>query len=213
MIVLSLFGSINYATADVIMPDTHAVQGCTKLTNLNEYPDIIFIGYITGPMPENREKGYDTYIIKEGDCLHKGYKFNTLFIIALKKSYVDKVGIDNINLSINHEWWTSGQPKFEKGTAVISESIDFAGGWYEDSNPLIKENFDYKIAGISGNKLILYKSQETQWFNNDSPEKTETFSQPEIQNLKELNSTNIPDFEPDLWQKISTFFAKLFGRD
>ena len=45
--------SIHYTKLydDIIPENSHFVEKCVKITNLNDYPDVSLIGYIYGIMP------------------------------------------------------------------------------------------------------------------------------------------------------------------
>mgnify|MGYP001383990558 CR=1 FL=1 len=62
--------------------------------------------------------------------------------------------------------------------------IEPYGGYIEDSNPLVREEIEYHIAGFSGDKLILYKSKQTLGYNNGTPDKVETFGKPNMLGLR-----------------------------
>ena len=64
----------NLARADVLPPDSHQLERCVKIENLDKFPDIVLIGYYTGPMIDK----YEAYQIKNDECLTKEYKFNKL---------------------------------------------------------------------------------------------------------------------------------------
>lgn len=93
-LILCIFMSItNIAHADMMPPDSHEVGKCVKIVNIDDFPDYYFIGYITGP----EAGGNQFYIIKQEECLTKGYKFNELQILSVDKKYIDSIGIDNFN--------------------------------------------------------------------------------------------------------------------
>jgi len=37
-------------SADAIRPNSHRISNCQTIANLDEFPDIYLIGYVTGPM-------------------------------------------------------------------------------------------------------------------------------------------------------------------
>ncbi len=191
--------AVPFVNADVTPENSHPLPKCIKIVNLDEFSDIYFIGYITGPMVEN----YETYMIEPDKCLTMGYKFNTLKILAAKKSYVDSVGINNIDIS-NENVFSS------------DEQISPYGGYVDENNPLIKLEIEYSILGFSDDKLILYKSKETSEYNDGTSTKVETFEKPNTQNLK-LIIDNKKNPEQNIesksfWSKINCFFKGIFGR-
>ncbi len=156
------------ADADVIMPNTHLVKRCAKVTNADQFSGSKIIGHITGPMIIGAER----YTINSNQCLTIGYKFNQLNIYAVILSYFNDKGLDNIDLN-------------STGKVVPSNISIGAGNYYiTDNDPLIEENIDYTIAGFTDDQIILYKSRHEKRFNDDSLNQIDTFSQPDIPGLR-----------------------------
>jgi len=195
-------------SADVIPPNSHSLNRCVKVVNLNEFSDVVLIGHYKGSMVDK----YESYQVKNNECLTKGYKFNSLSIY----------------------WNTKDKPNSVEPNNLLLENVEPYGGYVDQNNPLVKENIEYSIAGFSGGKLVLYKSKQISEYNNGTPKKIETFSNP-LGN-KEPNkitptptpSTKItpaPSEQPIVptpipepvakrrfWQSIICFFRGLFGR-
>ena len=202
-------------SADVILPNSHPLSRCVKIVNLNEFPNIVLIGYYTGPMVEN----YESYQIKNNECLTKGYKFNSLSIY----------------------WNTKDKPNSIDPSHLLLEDVEPYGGYVDQSNPLVNEDIEYSIAGFSGEKLVIYKSKQTSEYNDGSPKKVETFAsslkniEPNKQTPQPNKITPTPTPSPKItpapsdqpivtpapspepikrgfWQSIICFFRGLFGR-
>ena len=60
-------------SADLIPENSHPLSRCVKFVNLNEFPEIILIGYYTGPGADWVDQ--NLYVINQSMCLTKGYKF------------------------------------------------------------------------------------------------------------------------------------------
>ncbi len=75
-------------SADVIMPGTKNVQIINKITNIDDFPNYIFI---SGGL---QRLGHmcDPKIVDEEGIIRGGYKFCTISVYAVKK---DKVNIEN----------------------------------------------------------------------------------------------------------------------
>lgn len=140
------------ALADIIPPNSHLLNRCVKVVNLNEFPDVVLIGYYTGPMINK----YESYQIKNNGCLTKGYKFNSLSVY----------------------WNTKDKPNSIDPNNLLLKNVEPDGGYVGQNNPLVKEDTEYSIAGFSGGKPVLYKSKQTSEYNNGTPKKVETFSNP-----------------------------------
>jgi hypothetical protein len=65
--------AISLVSADVIPENSHPLSRCVKFINLNEFSDVVLIGYYTGPSMVDT---YEAYQIQNDVCLDKGYKFN-----------------------------------------------------------------------------------------------------------------------------------------
>lgn len=198
------------ASADIIPPNTHPLNRCVKVVNLNEFTDIVLIGHYTGPSLEN----YQTYQIKNNKCLTKGYKFNTLNIYWNTKDKTTSIDPDKLLL----------------------ENVEIYGGQVEENNPLVKEVIEYSLARNINKKLVLYKSKQISEYNDGTPPKIQTFNNPFTSTepkklkssqpvLKSPSSTAEPfnkkstavSPSPEstktktFWQTIICFFKKLFG--
>jgi hypothetical protein len=195
-------------SADVISPNSHPFSRCVKVVNLSEFPDVVLIGYYTGPMVDK----YESYQIKNNECLTKGYKFN----------------------SLNIYWNIKDKPNFIDSNNLLLEDIEPYGGYVDQNNPLVKEDIEYSIAGFSGGKLVLYESKQTSEYNNGTPKKVETFSNL-LENKEPNKVTPTPTLSPKItptpseqpivtpapspkpvkrgfWQSAICFFRGLFGR-
>lgn len=155
LIAAVLFSSV--APADVIPGGSHPVGRCVKVVNLNEFPDVVLIGYYTGPMVK-----YKAYQIQNNQCLYKGYKLNKFSVYWTTKEKFDSLDLKNLSLA----------------DITFLENIQTYGGNADKSNPLIKEDIEYSIAGFSDGKLVLYKSRQISEYNNGAPKKVETFDSP-----------------------------------
>lgn len=188
--IVFAFLSSSTALADVIPLDSHSLDRCIKFVNLNEFPNVILIGYYTGPMV----KEYESYQIKNNKCLTKGYKFNSLSIY----------------------WNTKDMPNFIDSNNLLLKNVEPYGEYVYQDNPLIKEDIEYSIAGFSGGKLIIYKSKQTSEYNDGTPKKIEIFINPlEKNESNEIASTSAHSPEPvkrGFWKSIICFFKGLFSR-
>jgi hypothetical protein len=152
VLVLSVFSFGTVAMADVIPPNSHPVNKCVKFVNLNGFSNVSLIGSYTGPM----DRVPVTYQIENGKCLQKGYKFNRLTLY----------------------WNTNDKAMVVDSKNKLSENIEPYGGTTGNGDPLITDTVEYSIAGMQNSKLVIYKSKETNDYNNGSPSKVETFKNP-----------------------------------
>jgi hypothetical protein len=161
VIVLLFSSAINISHADIMPENSHVLDKCIKVVNLDNFPNVDLIGYITGPMVN----GDNAYIIKQDECLTKGYKFNDLQILSADKTYIDSIylnALDINNVNIHN----------------LNMTIDPYGGDIDNSNPLVKEDLEYTLIQLSDNSFSLYLSKQTSSYNDGTPVKVETFPSP-----------------------------------
>ena len=114
--------SVWVSFADVIDPNTHYVDRCVKLQNveIDDYRVIV----------ENDTVTYrDVYEPQAGQCLEQHYKFGESRQYLLDKS-IDIEGITKENI---------------QDIAIQIWNLDVNWWYVSDSNPLTSENFTYKI--------------------------------------------------------------------
>ena len=136
--ILLLSGPVLFA--DIISPGMHVVDRNIYITNCDDYPEVILVGYyedLTGDGPR-------AYVIRNDNEVSAGYKFNTLFVLALTQEEYE--GITDL-----------ADVDFDK---IINENsiepfIDSYGGEVKDANPITEEEIDYKILEIEGSKVVL----------------------------------------------------------
>lgn len=118
----------------------HYVTVCTKITNLNEYPEISLLGYVKSYIGSS----FHTYEVSSNQCLTKDYKYNTFCLYAVKKTYLEGKVISTMNLPD------------DKNAVKASIALDPSDGYYvANSNPLISEEYFYKIIGFTETSFVL----------------------------------------------------------
>ena len=197
-------------SADIIPPDSHYLDRCIKVVNIDEFPDVALIGYSTGAGMD------DMYEIENNKCLPQGYKFNTLSI----------------------SWNTKDQSDIFEPENILLKDISPSGGYTDKNDPLVGEVIEYSMVRLSDDRLVLYKSKQISEYNDGTPKKIETFASPlqdtqsknqgqqdnDIESIStptpNIDKTNkqtdiTPSPEPvkkGFWQSIICFFRGLFGK-
>jgi hypothetical protein len=146
--------------SDIIPDHSHYVDKCVKITNLSDYSDISLVGYISNCLVGC----LTTYKISSSTCLTKGYKFNTLLIIAVKSNYLTGKDITAID-------WSK-----DKNAVISSINIEPYAGYLDNSNPISAIDQFYKIVGFTDTSVVLYKWKEINKFNNGKPDSIKTYS-------------------------------------
>jgi len=173
--VLLLMSKISYC--DIIPDNSHYVEKCVKITNIDDYPEVSLLGFIP---PSPMGSGSYTYVITSAKCLTKGYKFNDFNIFAIKKEYLTGKDINEIDLP--------------KDPNAISSNIHIEpyGGYVNDSIHISAIDQYYRIVGFSETSAILHKWKEVTRFNNGKPDSTKTYEYDgELSKLYQIIQTNI----------------------
>jgi hypothetical protein len=165
-----LFALNALVSADVILPNTHPVQLCAKIVDLEGFPDIVVIGYI-----RTISGGSDRYVVKQDSCLTKGYKFNGFYLLWTTKSYFDSIGLAQLPL----DDFVKGLAKkaasiTESPIHLLSASIAVYGGTVPDSNKLQSVQESY-ILLANGSNISLFLIQRKSDFS-DNTENFEEFT-------------------------------------
>ena len=172
-----------FLLADIVPTSSHLVKNSVQFTNLDNFSEIVILGYIVGP-------SYDSpnfFLIKNNEVLQKGYKFNDLGLYWSQKKYVDSVGIENIvtNTDIGPEYYGDEyfkQVTNDKNIYFITSAIDPGDFWVDDHNELKAQISEYEIAGFIGDEIIIYLARQIQTFR-IGDNSISKFDFPEIPNL------------------------------
>lgn len=152
--LFALFLAIGFSPllvkADVIPPNSHPLERCAKVVNLDKFPDINLIAVVTGPMIDSSEIS----IIKNNECISKGYKFNNIDIYWNTK---DKASIIDVNNS-------------------LIKSMDVHGGYVNNSSSLKKETVEYSVVKSGSGKYSLQKTKLTSESTGSNLVKVEDFN-------------------------------------
>ncbi|NTV23161.1 MAG: hypothetical protein HGA85_02165 [Nanoarchaeota archaeon] len=207
--------------ADVMPENSHPLERCIKLVNLDDSPDVVLIGYYTGPMI----KSYEAYQIEDNKCLQKGYKFNKLSIYWTTKEKFGTLDLKNLKLDSEKVLTSAkdmeGNPVyadrfFPAELTRLLENVEPFGGFVDNSDPLVKEEVEYSLAEDSKGDIIIYKSKQTSEYSNGQPPKEVVFEKPnpEENPVVPVEPTADPEPQPakrSFWDSISCFFKSLFG--
>lgn len=155
-IILLLAFKVSFC--DMIPPNSHYMEKCVKITNLDEYANITLLAYTSGPMK------IDTYKITSTNCLSGAYKFTSLTIYAVKNSYLKNKSITSLDL-----------PN-DKNALKTNIKIQQNSGYISDSDPTISLNQYYKIAGFTDTSVVIYLWKEEIEYNNGAADETKSYN-------------------------------------
>ncbi|SFM29440.1 hypothetical protein [Methanolobus profundi] len=162
--------------ADIMLPGTKGIHRYVMINNTDEFPDVVFVGYIRGPVIQCE----NPYLIDTDECLTQFYKANELTIYAVEREYFDVSGLENID--------------FEKETDHPGYTFDLNVDWdmVAVTNPLNEETRYYSIAGFNNNSLILYESKRISTYVGDI-KRVKTFEEPEITDMILTLNSSLPE--------------------
>ncbi|ATU08794.1 hypothetical protein [Methanohalophilus portucalensis] len=193
-------------SADVMPPGYKAVERTVFIENVEEYPNVVFVGNIQGPVIQCK----NPYVIYPNTTLTQFYKANNLTIYAIDRSYFEKYGLENLDL--------------KSGTEFYSCSFPINPDWYSTTivNPVNREEINYSVAGFKDNHLILYMSYKKS-VRSGLPDKIEHFDPPQIDGLYKNIGTSSNDIDSsgssnslessmfsNILRDIYDFFSNLF---
>jgi len=160
-LALLLFGllAVSFAHADVIMPGTHQVDRAVTISNAEIFSGKYLLAVVDGPTG-----GLATAIIKNGEVLEKGYKFNSYHVFWAPKDYVDKVGVTNI--VVDSCYFSQDYCKGLNVSAnlpdsnlhLVSNEIEPYGGFVDDTDTIQAERITYAVVDNGNGNLTLVKT-------------------------------------------------------
>ena len=151
LLMLSALPSV--AFADVIMPNTHAIEKCVKITGLDAYQDHAFIGMVSPIMLPGQ---LEIVRLSNNECITVGnhYKFDSFLVYYAKKSYFDTIGISGIK---------TGNASSNGRQGIVDENFTLVGGeqvfapyasYYVDNGDTAKSvTIEYKLECRSGAEI------------------------------------------------------------
>jgi len=139
---------------DIIPENSHWVDKCVKITNIDDFGNVYFIGY----NPDSAALPEDPYLIRSNECLTKGYKFNYFEVWAIDKGNFTEQEV--LNFDYPNEY----------GAVKSNIQIDPYEGYVHDSIPLDAIAEFYHILGFTWNSVVLYKWKDVYSFNNGNPD-------------------------------------------
>lgn len=157
--LLSLLLQFSDLKADIIPDDSHYVEKCCLITNIDEFENLVLLGYVTF-----FNEHENTYQISGENCLTKGYKMNELSIFAVHKNHIKDKNIEDIDFPNDNN------------ALIANIQIEPYIGYVSNDNPIVAINEFYKVLGFKNNELILFKWKQITEYNNGEDDLEETFT-------------------------------------
>jgi len=146
------------AFADVIMPNTHAIEKCVKISGLDAYPNYTLIGVVSPVMGGPLE----LVKITNSQCIAAGshYKFDRFSIYYTNTSYYEKVGMSGIKTGNS----TNGRQEVTDDALLLigveQASAPYAPYYVSDTDSSKSITMEYNVYSCRGG-LCLQKLKET----------------------------------------------------
>ena len=138
---------------DVIIASYSPTKICVKIDNLGEYPDMAIVG-LSDCMAIFFTSKANTMDSKSSFEVPKACP---LTFYAVKKDYLEKKGIGNIN-------WKKDENVLRSGITIIAKKVRVS---YPNVETL---EMNIAIRGFDGNSVVMYKKSETYKFNDGKPD-------------------------------------------
>ena len=151
------------ASADILPQNSHYVERCVKIANLDQYPSIVVI---TQDLRMSGD-GQTLSPAAAGACLPApSYKFDGYKIYWAERSYADSISLQDLKLK-NASYEASSID--DANIHFITSSISTAGGYIDNSNPATSEEVSYILQVDSAGGYSLVSAQEASQKNNTAP--------------------------------------------
>ncbi len=151
------------AFADILPPNSHYVERCVRIANLDSYPSIVII-------TQDLNMGGDKQILSiaaAGECLPSpGYKFDPYKVYWAEKSYVDSIQLQNLTIK-NGSYEESSLN--DSSIHFITSTIRTGGGYVDNSNPATSEEIFYLIEPAASGQYNLVKQGASVETNRTTP--------------------------------------------
>ncbi len=165
--LLLLAATVMAAGADILRPGMRSIPYCVKIENMEHFPDVVFVGVIQQVTGGGKVEGY---LIKPGECLHKGYKFNMFHVFAVPTEHAGEI---NLHASPPHP------------TALpLSETIDPVNLQVEKGDPDSSIEETYQVLGFAEDKVVVYKASRHAIRGFLRPDLRETYPAPTVPALR-----------------------------
>jgi len=151
---------VSLAPADIVPGDSHLVNREVRILNLDQFPGFVLVGFVTGPMIET----YEVHEIRDDQPLTKGYKFNSLQLLAIPSNLLETIG-------------GLAEVDFQQLTRRMEPAgiVDPHGGHVSNDNPLVAERYEYLVESASASRLVLKLERKVSTFSDGQPERIEEF--------------------------------------
>lgn len=187
LVLLGLGFSPLLVSADIPMgPGWHYVEYCSKITNLNEFPDIIPIGVYRGATADGTG-----FVINNNECIKGGYKFSTLAIGWIVKNKFKSINLNKLNIDASY---------LPTDINILSTDFPFYIGELKDNTHIKAVTTEHLITQKDG-IISLNKSKETTEYNNGTTNKIETFDS------TSQNQNMVKPVKMGFWKLILCFFG------
>jgi len=125
----------------------------TYVININQYTkyEILACPAYTGVEPMG------CYKLSNNQKIEKGYKYNTVYLLAIEKKILNNFG--DISATNIEELEDASKLSIQIAQYAIDKNFDtiktVGYAYIKDKYPISEESYDYKIENITGNQIML----------------------------------------------------------
>jgi len=150
--ILSILLASKVSYCDIIPDNTTYVGVCVQITNLNDYPNVSLIGFMSNRL--YLSSSYSSNIINQNICNNAGSKYGLLSLYAVRSSYISNKSVTSID-------WSKDK------NAVKSNFINntYSSYMYNMSTVDSIKQY-YKILGFTDTSIVMYEWKEVTKYNN-----------------------------------------------
>jgi hypothetical protein len=141
ILFIVIFFNVSLVSADMIEPGKKLIHVQYKITNIDEYPDYVFLVYYFSPMIG--------YLETTPDKEFSGYKFSSASIYAIQESEYLKINIGSDDKEI--------KDFFENNPSLIQSNVrlTFLGKTVPDIDPLETQIILFEITDLTKTSVTL----------------------------------------------------------
>jgi len=153
-ILIILISILNLLKADLPPSDGyHMMEINTYITNISDYSGYEVLGCVSSVMHNQNA----CYKLSDNQEIEKGYKFNRLYLVVIKKEDLEALG--GIDATSVNESYNANGLSIQIAEYVIkhnfNDMITVQNTQIEDKYPISKEKYYYEITNIKDMMLTL----------------------------------------------------------
>jgi len=156
LIMIVLFISTIARSDDIPYPPSthHSVAYNREIANINDYPNLTILGYVKNIIGNDY-----LYEIKQNTPITRGYKINSLYILAINKALFDSYGAQTTTYGTDTVY--EDHPiapsilQFIENKNISRISMTLGTGYLPNTYPVSSDSYFYKITSVTDDNVTL----------------------------------------------------------